>query len=97
MTTISQPAGHSMFCNSTTTMPQTVTKEIAMQAKHGDIFQSKTLKQGPKGVRVPLSVRVTGKCQTWKREPKRFRLPVKWSFYESWAIDDLNCGDWEKP
>jgi hypothetical protein len=70
-------------------MAETVTKEIAMQAKHGDIFQSKTLKQGPKGVRVPLSVRVTGKCQTWKREPKRFRLPVKWGFYESWAIDDL--------
>jgi hypothetical protein len=78
-------------------MAETVTKEIAMAARHGDIFQSKTLMQGPKGKRVPLRVRVTGKCQTWKRTPRDFRLPVKWGFYQSWAIDQDNCGDWVKP
>lgn len=78
-------------------MAETVTKEIAMQAKHGDIFQSKTLMQGPKGNRIPLRVRVSGKCQTWKRTPLNFHLPVKFGLYESWAIDQNNCGDWEKP
>jgi hypothetical protein len=72
----------------------TVTKEIAMNAKHGDIFYHKTLKQGPKGNRIPMHVRVTGKCQTWKRSPNDFRLPIKWGFKECWAIDHHNCGEW---
>jgi hypothetical protein len=78
-------------------MAETVTKEIAMAAKHGDIFQSKTLKQGPKNNRIPLRVRVTGKCQTWKRSPLHFRLPIKFGLRESWAITHDNCYDWEKP
>jgi hypothetical protein len=76
-------------------MAETVTKEIAMAAKHGDIFHHKTLKQGPKNAREPLRVRVSGKCQTWKRTPNHFRLPVKWGFYQSWAIDHNNCREWE--
>lgn len=79
----------------TTTIPQTVTKEIAMSAKYGDIFYSKTLMQGSKGARTLLRVRVSGKCKTWKRTPNRFHLPVKYGLYNSWVIDQNNCHEWE--
>ena len=50
---------------------------------------------GPrKGEHVNITrVRASGKCQTWKRDEKRFRLPVKYGMYESSAIDQDNCED----
>lgn len=76
-------------------MRTTVTKEIAESLKRGTIVYHKTLKQGSKGARVPMRVRVTGKCQTWKRTPSDFRLPVKWGLKQSWAIDRYNAHEWE--
>lgn len=76
-------------------MRTTVTKEIAESLKHGAIVYHKTLKQGPKNARIPLRVRITGKCQTWKRAPNDFRLPVKWGFKQCWAIDQNNAHEWE--
>jgi hypothetical protein len=71
-----------------------ITKEIAMKAKHGNLFFHKTLKQGSRGHRIALRVRVTGKCQMWIRTPNEFRLPVKHGLYESWAITHDNCNEW---
>lgn len=78
----------------TTRAIPTVTKEIAMNAKNGDIFYNRTLKQGPKGNRMALHVRVSGKCQTWVRRANNFRLPVKHGLYQSWSIDQNNCHEW---
>jgi hypothetical protein len=78
----------------TTTEAFTVNKEIAINAKHGQMFYHKSLRQGPKNARIALRVRVTGKCQTWKRSPNDFRLPIKFGLRESWAITHENCHDW---
>lgn len=36
------------------------------------------------------SVRRSGLIQTWKRDPLRFHLPVKYGMYESFWIDQSN-------
>jgi hypothetical protein len=52
--------------------------------------------------------RVTGALKTWKRDPKRYRLPVKYGMYESfaWGTEDhteypvypvVQLTDWEVP
>ena len=48
---------------------------------------------GPRGgIKYSITtLRVTGKCKTWKREPEKFHLPVKFGLYESWYIDQRNC------
>lgn len=38
--------------------------------------------------------RPNGKCQTWKRDPLRFRLPVKHGMYDYGEITQDNAGDW---
>jgi hypothetical protein len=38
-------------------------------------------------------VRANGKCQTWKRDPARFRLPIKHGLYEYGEITQDNCSD----
>lgn len=37
-----------------------------------------------------VRVRVSGQCQTWKRDQNRFRLPVKYGLYESGEITQDN-------
>jgi len=50
---------------------------------------------GPRGgEKITITrVRASGKCQTWKRDLNRFRLPVKHGLYESGEITQDNCGD----
>jgi hypothetical protein len=81
-------------CNTNNITMTTVTKSIAMRAPYGRIFYHQTLKQGPKGHRTALRVRVSGKCKTWVRRATEFRLPVKFGLYESWAITHENCHEW---
>ena len=38
-----------------------------------------------------VKVRVNGALKTWKTEPERFRLPVKYGLRECGAIDQDNC------
>ena len=80
-----------------------VTKEQAISAQHGDTFhyegQHKCRQYvGPRGgvTENITRVRVTGLCQTWKRSPERFRLPVKYGLYESGAIDEHNAEQWHR-
>lgn len=40
-----------------------------------------------------VRVRPSGRCQTWKRDTARFRLPVKFGLYESGEIDDVNASN----
>jgi len=75
-----------------------VTKEQAMTERYfhytGKHDCNKTV--GPRGgVKVFITeVRASGKCQTWKRDLNRFRLPVKYGLYESSEITDRNNEDW---
>jgi hypothetical protein len=41
-------------------------------------------------------VRLSGQCQTWKRDTTRFRQPVKYGLYESSAIEPRNADDFHK-
>lgn len=60
-----------------------IDKEIAVNLTHGtELFSS--LRLDSRG--NPSKVRVTGKCKTWKRDPERFKLPVKYGLYESFYI-----------
>jgi hypothetical protein len=81
-----------------------VTKEQAQAASYRQTFHYTGKRQcsrvvGPRGgetVKV-TEVRVNGSCQTWKRDPQRFRLPVKYGLYESSAIEHTNAADWHSP
>ncbi len=48
---------------------------------------------GPRGsiTNVVIKVRPNGRCQTWKRDNNRFRLPVKHGLYAYGEITHLNC------
>lgn len=69
-----------------------------MEAKHGDVFHFTGMngecpcrrEVGERGgVKESItSVRVTGKCKTWVRQPDRFRLPVKHGLYDSTYITE---------
>lgn len=85
-----------------------VTKQQAINAHHGQEFHytgpssrnphgvTCQRTEGPRGgiTETVVRARVTGTCQTWKREPERFRLPVKHGMYESAAITNYNADDW---
>ena len=75
-----------------------VTKEEALTA---DVFHyngkmvcfSTVGKRG--GVKTVQTVcRRNGATQTWKRDVKRFRVPVKYGIYEYNAITQDNAADW---
>lgn|SRR5574343_857162 len=78
-----------------------ITKEQALSLHYGQTvhYTGKhpcTITIGPRGgySQSITECRVSGKCQTWKRDPKRFRIPVKYGLYENGEIDQSNCGDW---
>jgi len=62
-----------------------VTKEVCMNARNRQEFYYR-----PTGQRA----RVNGKCQTWKREPDKFKLPMKYGLYDYFYITQDNAADW---
>lgn len=42
----------------------------------------------------PVRARVNGKCQTWKRKPDDFRLPMKHGLRHTFQITPQNADDW---
>jgi hypothetical protein len=56
-----------------------------------DTFTGKSLRTGQ-----PITVRVNGKCQTWKTRPDEFRLPVKYGLRDCGYIDQNNADNWTK-
>lgn len=81
-----------------------ITKEQALSLRRGDelhctVVYDCTRTIGPRGgvkERV-VSVRVSGKCQTWKTRPHEFRLPVKYGLYENSAVTERNAADFHLP
>ena len=43
---------------------------------------------------TPLRARANGKCQVWKRDPNRFKLPVKHGLYNYFYIEQSNAAEW---
>ncbi|HEX6824864.1 MAG TPA: hypothetical protein VF077_01000 [Nitrospiraceae bacterium] len=68
-----------------------ITRDMAINARHGTLFYHISLKMSDG---TPSRARVNGKCQTWKRRPEDFRLPMKYGLKECFSIDLANCGDW---
>lgn len=75
-----------------------ITKKQAMALQHGDELHytgrsNCRIDIGPRGGETEkiVRVRVSGMCQTWKRDTERFRLPVKYGLYESSAIELHNA------
>ena len=49
---------------------------------------------GPRGGHINghcTVVRANGACKTWKRDPERFSLPIKYGMYEFSTIDNANA------
>jgi len=69
-----------------------ITKEIAVQLKHGTILLHKSERQGGG---APYRVRVTGQVQTWVKRPADFRIPVKHGMYVYGEVTQNNGSDWE--
>ena len=44
--------------------------------------------------KTALRVRVNGKCKVWKRDPKRFQLPVKHGLRDCGYITERNAREW---
>jgi hypothetical protein len=77
-----------------------ITKSQALNLRHGDELHytgngSCAVNIGPRGGETEkiVHVRVSGQCQTWKRDTERFRLPVKYGLYESSALEPHNAQD----
>jgi hypothetical protein len=63
-----------------------INKATALTLKHGTIVHSTD------GCSTKITKwRVNGECQTWKRHPAKFRLPLKFGLYDYWEINDYNC------
>ncbi len=70
---------------------QTVTKDIAVNSRGGQIFHHITEKNADK---TPMRCRVNGKCKTWKTRPMEFKLPVKHGLRNCFYLSQDNAGDW---
>lgn len=81
-----------------------ITKQQAINLKHRQELHY-TGKQecarmvGLKGgiIEKIVRVRVSGKCQTWKTRPDKFRVPVKYGLYENGEITHRNAIDFHLP
>ena len=60
-----------------------ITKQQAMSLSHGAILHHVEFRNADG---TPQRWRVSGKCQTWKRDLCRFRLPVMHGLYDHDAV-----------
>ena len=74
-----------------------VTKEQALNCRYFHYTGKRQCKRvvGPRGgVRENVvQVRANGQCKTWKRDPERFQLPIKYGLYEYSYITNENAAD----
>jgi len=61
------------------------------QAMTSNNFEHCTLKNLDK---TPVRCRRNGKTQTWKRQPERFKIPVKHGLYDFFYITNDNANQW---
>lgn len=65
-----------------------ITKAIALTLRHGEILHHVSQKNADGS---PQRWRVSGRCQTWKRDPNRFRLPIKHGLYNHDAVTETTA------
>lgn len=68
-----------------------ITLEQAKALKPGDMLYSTTT-FNRKG--EPARARITGKVQTWKRDPSRVRVPWKVGLYQYGAVTESDLDFW---
>ena len=61
-------------------------------AQTANTFYHRTLKY--KRSDRPIEVRRMGRTKLWKRQPDKFRVPVKYGMYDSFYIDNDNAHEW---
>ncbi len=61
------------------------------ELKHGQELYSMNV---PDSQGYPATVRVTGQVKRWKRDPERFKVPVKHGLYDSFYIEPDNRDQW---
>ena len=52
--------------------------------------RTRTYKDG----KTPIRVRNNGSVKMWKRDPNKFRVPVKYGMYDFFYIDNSNADQW---
>jgi hypothetical protein len=71
-----------------------ITKELAVYlGQRGGELHHTTLTQGGRKP-IPLRARVNGKCQTWKRDLTRWRLPMKHGLKQCFDLEPFNAREW---
>jgi len=77
-----------------------VAKEQAVNAGYRDEFHYGDCKRtvGPRGgVTVRIETwRVNGRCATWKRDPERFELPIKYGLKTCSYLTNRNAGEFHR-
>lgn len=68
-----------------------ITKEQAISFDYGKTLYHYAMRNADK---TALRVRVNGKCKTWKRDPKRFQLPIKHGLRDCGYLTQDNADEW---
>jgi hypothetical protein len=71
-----------------------VTIDEATRLSYGQWLHHVSQMQGGRGQLAPLRVRVNGLPQTWKRDPSRIRVPVKWGMRGYGQLFAGDLADW---
>lgn len=66
-----------------------LTRQTAMTARNF-WHRTATYKNGI----TPIEVRRNGATKTWKRQPDKFKIPVKYGMYEFFYITDADAAEW---
>lgn len=69
----------------------TLSKEQAVDLPHGTIFYHKVHRNADG---TPVRCRKNGRCKTWKRDPGRWILPVKYGLRDCFYITPTNAMEW---
>jgi len=67
-----------------------ITLEQAKQLKYGDYLYANCLFNADE--KTPRKYKINGKPKTWKRDPDRIKVPLKWGLYE---YGELTNGTYE--
>lgn len=68
-----------------------VTKEQAVKLRSGAVLHHIDMRGSDK---LPVRVRVSGKCRIWARYPHKWRLPVKYGLYQNSEITNYSAHEW---
>ena len=68
-----------------------ITKQEALSLKFGERLHSSTQCD-----KKTIRWRVSGSCKTWKRQPNRFRVPLKYGLASYWELTEKNAENFHR-